>query len=125
MLNDMRRACELLKAAYARGKGDGGSIDWDDVDMAHEAARKALRRPCEVYLVQGEHWHVPGLRMVIAATRASANASAAEMVNLLLTDAEREADATAANWRGRLSGLKRRERTEECDVWVTSFVVKP
>lgn len=35
-------ACRLLVEAYRRGAADGGSIDWSDVDDAHEAARVAL-----------------------------------------------------------------------------------
>jgi hypothetical protein len=35
----------MLKRAYARGKKNGGSVDWEDLDMAHERALVAMQKP--------------------------------------------------------------------------------
>lgn len=35
-------AAEHLLCAYARGAANGGSVDWEDVDLAHEKAATAL-----------------------------------------------------------------------------------
>lgn len=39
----LRRAADLLVLAYRRGRDNGGSIEWNDVDAAHDAARAAIR----------------------------------------------------------------------------------
>ena len=40
--NPALEAAERLVAAYRRGKERGGEIDWSDLDIAHEWARRAV-----------------------------------------------------------------------------------
>ena len=39
------KAAMMLVAAYDRGKENGGSVDWSDIDAAVEVARAALKIP--------------------------------------------------------------------------------
>lgn len=34
--------CQMLKQAYENGEADGGEMDWNDVDQAHDQALHAL-----------------------------------------------------------------------------------
>lgn len=36
-------ACELLERAYQNGEDNGSDMDWNDVDVAWGAAKKALK----------------------------------------------------------------------------------
>lgn len=38
-------ACHVLVRAYERGAERGGSTKWEDVDDAHELAKKAVEMP--------------------------------------------------------------------------------
>jgi hypothetical protein len=40
--NNMERAIEQILIAFARGEINGGSIDWFDLELAFEFARKAM-----------------------------------------------------------------------------------
>lgn len=47
----------------------------------------AERPPAFVWIVEGEHWEVSGIRQTAHTTEAGANAKAAELVNMLISDA--------------------------------------
>ncbi len=42
LVTELVDACKLLTKAYENGAANGGSMDWSDVDLAHEAALKAI-----------------------------------------------------------------------------------
>lgn len=77
-----------------------------------------------VYILQGEHFHIPGTPITAHATKASANAEAASLVNLMLEDSDIEhCTATAENWKRPLSRLRTRY-DDQCDVWITKLEIR-
>lgn len=52
----LERAARELLTAYARSEsaGDGGGVEWEDIDGAFEAAREALPMEYEYILAQME-----------------------------------------------------------------------
>lgn len=85
------------------------------LDQTNGASIVVQAPPTVIYLVQGEHWAVPGSPMTASATRAAADAKAAELVNVMLADCHLAADATATNWEEKLLAL-RQVRAEEAGI---------
>src|ERR1700730_6151113 len=58
------------------------------------------RRPImdTIFIVEGQHFHVPGIPISAHATIESANKKAADLVNLLLESAKQPKDAKADTW---------------------------
>ena len=40
----LERASELLVEAYDNGEANGGSVEWNDLDLAYNVADEALKR---------------------------------------------------------------------------------
>ncbi|HYD44921.1 MAG TPA: hypothetical protein VEA79_06645 [Phenylobacterium sp.] len=94
-----------------------------------------------VYLVQGEHWHVPGFRMTAHSSEGAAQSMAASIVQELRADYQKSYDdnedlpplaAPSGSWVSDLADLNRAlfaagaavdanpaKHEDQCDVWVT------
>ena len=67
----------------------------------------------KVFIVTGEHPHVPGVRRSIHATFASAQKAAIDLTNLICCDLDEPKVATAATWQSIM---------EECeDRWGAQY----
>jgi hypothetical protein len=67
----------------------------------------------KVFIVQGEHWNVPGRPMSAHATKASADAEARQLVNLMVADLNERKDcslqiepATSEDWNDKLQTVR-------------------
>jgi hypothetical protein len=74
----------------------------------------------KMYLVQGVHPVVPGCPRSLWFTAEGANKAAAELVNILLEDWRRKANAKAEDWQARLNAARTAKRVSEndADVWI-------
>lgn len=88
----------------------------------------------KVYVVQGEHWTVPGINLTVHATEDGANAKAAELVNGMLDEVGLARRATPRTWEKHLDRIRAKldrdgvydyDTGEDAslDVWVTPRTV--
>jgi hypothetical protein len=68
-----------------------------------------------VFIVQGEHYSVPGRPLSVHRTRELAYARALDLVNIILADLGRK---LATDWREGLARIKKSPAGDESDVWV-------
>lgn len=68
-----------------------------------------------VYIVQGEHYMVPGRPLSVHSTRALAYARALELVNIILADLSLK---PATDWREGLERIRKAPAGDEADVWI-------
>jgi hypothetical protein len=89
----------------------------------------------KMFLVQGDHFHIPGRQMSLHASEASASIDAAAMVNHLLEWVKQPQDAKPETWEADLvRALNARALELECDiedigsdgadVWITELLVR-
>jgi hypothetical protein len=83
----------------------------------------------DVWIVQGEHWNVPGVPISAHASEDSANAKAAELVNHMLKDTGKVSGkpkaATPSDWAGVPMGwLQDYHGAAHCWVEVTKLTVE-
>jgi hypothetical protein len=82
-----------------------------------------------IFVVQGEHWSVPGKPMTAHATMGLAQREANKLVNIMLADAKLPTITEDASDEERDSALERvREDSinggTDCDVWITPLDVE-
>lgn len=96
----------------------GEDRDVEGMDAAYAAeinAALAIKRAPKVFIVNGEHWAVPGNPMRAFLNEDSAKLFAAELVNDMREELKLGRDATADNWEERLLAL-RQVRAEESGI---------
>jgi hypothetical protein len=78
-----------------------------------------------IYIVESEHWWIPGHTMKAFTLRARADEEAASLVNILRADVKLTPCATAKNWQARLNTARTKRGREDTigdgDVWVTEL----
>jgi hypothetical protein len=88
--------------------------------------------PRKVWLVEAEHFNVPGRHVSVHVTKAGADARAAEKINLILTDSrvcypdiDHPKDATADAWEEAAQWLENLHGAANCYVTVTELEILP
>ena len=114
-LSTLWEALDALEDCNADMQAEGRETygpDRDDICTAMAWVREALGLPSEVegltmatvWIVQGEHWNVPGIAMTAHASLDAANAKAAELVSAMLDDTGdvegKPRRATEQDWAG-------------------------
>lgn len=74
-----------------------------------------------VFVLQGEHYSVPGRLLTVHATRASAEARALELVNVLLNDLHKP---KATDYAEGLKRVKKAIGGDGADVWIEEYEVR-
>ena len=73
-----------------------------------------------IYIVEGEHFSVPGTNMRAFTSEDAATRYAAELCNIILANIGRPAVATWENWQDSLP-----ESAVGCNVWLTPLELGP
>lgn len=72
--------------------------------------------PDKLYIVHAEHFSIPLVHIEPYSTKRRATARAVELVNILLDDSDREANATADDWEHHLAWLQDCHGAAHCFV---------
>jgi len=83
-------------------------------DLRHAAAMEESKVDT-VFVVQGEHYSVPGRPLSVHSTRALAYTRALELVNIILEDLLLR---RATDWREGLARIRKVLQVDEADVWI-------
>ena len=122
--------CERLMAESA---ATGVVEDWHSLEQQRNDLLASLKADSgEVFVVTAEHPHVPGLQLRVCKSKESADAHAAELINITLqscTDEQRAdldiPEATATTWEATMGALQDLFGAAHCWAEVKTETVVP
>ena len=101
---------DIQGRVYLHGVNDKPWEDWYDAPITKTASNTryvpAGGLPAKVWLLQAEHFFVPGMIVKVFTFSAVAQEEAADLVRIMQKDAGLPADATAANWSAKFEAMK-------------------